>query len=523
MTKSDDRAALEASKFLPSTGKRSRDQRKKEDLGATYSNATTTEKTKKKRKVEDGIDIPDGMKEPRTKARPNDEKLHLYFIAMGQGDCTVLITPSGHAFMFDIGSSAWDSNTHRQSIVDFLQDNLIFGVNSRLKGLVITHSDEDHNNRAYFLSALSVTAENVYHTNRLSAYNKTPKGGSETASATLLHLNPILTGLSFTSSKQKPPEIPPFSDLYPEGSPEPWIIFPGNYAYAPVQPYQSYLLSTGITGTLVYQSPAPVPTDPPESPFQPYWAEQQGFVIHDEVLNGKRCTVRILVANYRDFADCYDMTMPEKTFNKKLQRTYRKRWEDAYTVMTKDNLQSPRKEGKDANQASTIILIQYSDTSGDTNIDETYLICGDATEKTLNMVMREYPELKNVTILQAPHHGAGTHGSASESFIQKMNPSIAVYSAPYYGERFGHPSNISVTTVQTAMSTQDRTNIESNYIGWRTIKLKGKPSTNRAVYYTQQPYRIYVTGWMEKEVYYYTPPYAVGTNIPEFREKDLIL
>ncbi len=481
-------------------------------LGVGDANASTKPPPSKKTKVYvNSITIDGDKTAPRTGTRANNGNLHLYFVSMGQGDCTVLITPSGHAFMFDIGSSAWDEeiygDNHRQSIVDFLQGDMIFGVNSTLKGLVITHSDEDHNNRAYFLNAMSVKADVIYHTNRFEKYNKKPKGGKQLISAMLKTLNDDPTGLSFTSTKAKPPSLPDFSKLYPN------VAEPSQQNYAPVQPYQSYRLSSGTMGTLTQQNPPPALDAAPADPFVPYWAEGRGFVIHDEVLGDKRCTIRILVANYRDFADAYNMSQPEKKYGQKAPAV-RKEWQTAYDLRKQNNLLSPRWEGRDANQASAVILIEYSDTSGGANIKETYMICGDATYKTLDMVMREYETLKDVTLFQAPHHGAASEGSDAPKFIQRFNPKIAVYSAPYYGERFGHPSASSVKTMEAQMRTSGTTSadIHANYIFWETESID-----KDFIRCTDQPYRIYVTGWMRDGCYHYSPPYAPNTNIPRFR------
>lgn len=479
-------------------------------LGVDNPNSTS-----KRTKLHRDVYVNAGMDTPRTGVRANNGELHLYFVSMGQGDCTILITPAGHAFMFDIGSSAWDDivvDNHRQEIVDFLQSNMIFGVNSTLKGLVITHSDEDHNNRSYILGAMSVAAETVYHTNVFNQYDKNPKGGKEQISTMLLRLNRTMTGLSFTSTQQTPPPIPGFATLFPQGRKFIPAVLAKDHDYAPVRPYQSYRLNTGASAVLTQVNPPPALTTPPAAQFVPYWAEGQGFVIHDEVLNEKRCTIRILVANYRDFADCYDMTMPTKKSSNEKLTALRNRWRIPYTAKVIANLLDPREEGRDANQASAMILIQYSDASGDDTIEENYLICGDATYSTLDMVMREYPELKDVTILQAPHHGAATELSDSPDFIQRMNPKIAVYSAPYYGERFGHPSGSSVRAVENVMQASGNTSaaVKSNYIFWDDGNRYFTTCTN-------EPYRIYVTGWMKDGYFHYSPPYAPDTNIPKFR------
>lgn len=500
-------------------------------LGVDNPNEDEENQPKKRNKVRNPFPVDDALKVARNNQRPNGGNLNLYFVGMGQGDCTILITPSGEAFLFDIGSS--EGNTQfvadqRNNLLDLLSDNMIFGVNSNLKGMVITHSDEDHVNYCFLLKVISVVAERLYHTNTFLQYKKQVKTRSYKAQdhtsnidSFLREINPNPLQVSFTSNAQTPPACPTFNSIYPKAvkGQHPPAVLPKDLKannYPPVAPYQHTQVADTKQAPVAIPMQAGLPAAP-ANPFVPYWTPTLGFVIHDEIHGTKRTTIRMLVAGYRDYQDAYDLSKPSKEDYPKTNQGFRLEWQKLYDNLCANNNKSYRREGLDANQASAMIAIQYTDTSVIPNIAETYIISGDATEKTLNMVMRSYPDLQNVVILQMPHHGSEDNGSASESFIDRMNPKIAVYSAPYDSAKFGHPRASSVNAVETKMGAQ--AGIKSNYIFWTpALNDKGKVVYEYTVC-TAEPYRIYVTGWMADGYYRYTPPYAVDTNIPAFRRK----
>lgn len=89
-----------------------------------------------------------------------------------------------------------------------------------------------------------------------------------------------------------------------------------------------------------------------------------------------------------------------------------------------------KKEGqKNKNHNSLVIRVSYGIWS--------ILLTGDATEKTFESINPN--DLKNITILQASHHGAVTDGSNSQGFINLTQPSYVILSAPQYSS-YDHPN-----------------------------------------------------------------------------------
>ena len=65
------------------------------------------------------------------------------------------------------------------------------------------------------------------------------------------------------------------------------------------------------------------------------------------------------------------------------------------------------------------------------------LFTGDLEAAGEEKLVRQYPQLKNITVLKAGHHGSKT--SSSEVFVQKLLPQITIFSTGK-NNRYGHPS-----------------------------------------------------------------------------------
>ncbi|KGR78561.1 DNA internalization-related competence protein ComEC/Rec2 [Ureibacillus manganicus] len=65
------------------------------------------------------------------------------------------------------------------------------------------------------------------------------------------------------------------------------------------------------------------------------------------------------------------------------------------------------------------------------------LFTGDLEAAGEEQLVRHYPQLKNITVLKAGHHGSKT--SSSEVFVQKLLPQITIFSTGK-NNRYGHPS-----------------------------------------------------------------------------------
>jgi beta-lactamase superfamily II metal-dependent hydrolase len=66
------------------------------------------------------------------------------------------------------------------------------------------------------------------------------------------------------------------------------------------------------------------------------------------------------------------------------------------------------------------------------------MICGDATGGTEEFIMRAYPDVKDLDMLQVPHHGSDRTSSTAK-FVARMNPENCIISAPRDARQHGHP------------------------------------------------------------------------------------
>lgn len=67
------------------------------------------------------------------------EKLEIAFLDVGQGDCIVIEAPTGETFVVDCGSTS-EQEVGRYRLIPYLKYRGI----SRLSGVIVTHTDEDH-------------------------------------------------------------------------------------------------------------------------------------------------------------------------------------------------------------------------------------------------------------------------------------------------------------------------------------------------------------------------------------------
>jgi len=94
-----------------------------------------------------------------------DGKLYVRCINVGQGDCTLIMTPKGKTMLIDCGSSAWGTS----NIKSLQKDLMEIRTAGYLDVLVLTHPDGDHYNKLQ--QALGTfQIERIYFSNELSAY-----------------------------------------------------------------------------------------------------------------------------------------------------------------------------------------------------------------------------------------------------------------------------------------------------------------------------------------------------------------
>ena len=83
------------------------------------------------------------------------------------------------------------------------------------------------------------------------------------------------------------------------------------------------------------------------------------------------------------------------------------------------------------------------------------LFTGDLEEAGERAILGEYPNLTNVDVLKAGHHGSKT--SSTEAFVERLRPALAIFSAGK-NNRYGHPHeevverfhDLGLTTLTTA-------------------------------------------------------------------------
>jgi beta-lactamase superfamily II metal-dependent hydrolase len=111
------------------------------------------------------MELPEEKKE---EGRSAPGKLVIYFVSVGQGDSTVILTPTGQIFVIDLGTVELQAG---HDPLAFFSSDDIFGKYKTLDGLILTHSDKDHYNSVGVLYNLSVTIGSVYHSNLIRAYS----------------------------------------------------------------------------------------------------------------------------------------------------------------------------------------------------------------------------------------------------------------------------------------------------------------------------------------------------------------
>lgn len=89
---------------------------------------------------------------------------------------------------------------------------------------------------------------------------------------------------------------------------------------------------------------------------------------------------------------------------------------------------SPYLASGDRNENSVVLRLGFGASS--------FLFPGDAGDAGEEYLVDEYGSALNVTVLQAGHHGSAT--SSSASFLDAVDPRVAVISSPY-DSQYGHP------------------------------------------------------------------------------------
>jgi beta-lactamase superfamily II metal-dependent hydrolase len=102
-----------------------------------------------------------------------DGRLHIAYVKVGQGDCTIMATPRGQILLFDCGSDAKDGEadlTYQQRIQAVLTGPKFMRGYDVIDVLVLTHPDTDHYNQLESILTDTVRIENVYFSSQLRFY-----------------------------------------------------------------------------------------------------------------------------------------------------------------------------------------------------------------------------------------------------------------------------------------------------------------------------------------------------------------
>ncbi|NFI57046.1 MBL fold metallo-hydrolase [Clostridium botulinum] len=115
---------------------------------------------------------------------------------------------------------------------------------------------------------------------------------------------------------------------------------------------------------------------------------------------------------------------------------------------------SPIKDSYDnINNYSPVIKIQYGDTS--------FLFTGDAEKEVENEILLDLNNNIRSDVIKIGHHGSST--SSSKSFIEKVNPSIAIISVGT-DNKFNHPNKSTIDCLTKSNIKIYQTNKENTII-----------------------------------------------------------
>jgi beta-lactamase superfamily II metal-dependent hydrolase len=105
-----------------------------------------------------------------------DGSLHLAFVQMGQGDCTMISTPRGQVVMIDCGSDATEesgvdvTDQYHKRIKDTIYGKKFMHGSDNLDIIILTHADTDHYNKLRLVLKATTVIGNIYHSDKLESY-----------------------------------------------------------------------------------------------------------------------------------------------------------------------------------------------------------------------------------------------------------------------------------------------------------------------------------------------------------------
>jgi beta-lactamase superfamily II metal-dependent hydrolase len=121
-----------------------------------------------------------------------DGSLHIAFVRVGQGDCTIISTPKGQIVMIDCGSDSTEAGdghefgaVHEDKFTEIAHDTLYSkkflgekaeatnSGNNRIDILILTHPNTDHYNKVSKFLREDVKIQSCYHSGKFVSYSYT--------------------------------------------------------------------------------------------------------------------------------------------------------------------------------------------------------------------------------------------------------------------------------------------------------------------------------------------------------------
>ncbi|MEW1777187.1 hypothetical protein [Streptomyces sp. NPDC086777] len=311
------------------------------------------------------------------------------FVNVGQGDCTLVVTPSGRRFLIDCGFDPVSTSTGQAETYNGIKNGLIDDAvrsagflkdTAILHTLVLTHADKDHNSRIAE-ALVGCTIYHVYHSGNYGKYLRktrelvidatTPEpsvdDGTIDPNATEEEL-PIKQIVCCWTNK----------DDHKAGTQTAQILLQSK----PVANYgtDADSIDFPVTGGIRI------------------WREE-------------KCTVTVLAAG-----------VEPKSYTA---------IQDAEGVSIQDG-----SGAENVKNTGSVVTLFQAFSGADT---KKVLICGDTTRSTEQYLLDTHADaIKDVDLLLVPHHGSATSSSAPD-FIAQVNPKNAVISAGGRLSQYFHP------------------------------------------------------------------------------------
>jgi len=344
----------------------------------------------------------------------NDKQLHVAFIQMGQGDCTIISTPNGKTILIDCGTTATEidnKDEFHRSVSDIIYGPAFLSNYNKIDILILTHPDFDHINRLQQVLADNVQIGVCYHSYPFNSYGK---GGlseekenvstwiwnqmSETATFAIKQVTASQDGRKVQMVDETTYDLSGQHGLNEKIDDRGAI----RIVEETIDPTTTTITTTttlttattpSISSTAIPQTTAATTTATGSS--TPPSGAPQAIVPATSV--PATCNISILASN-----------------------------------VTKECKKGPNyRDGTPDNRSSIVVLIEA--------FGKKIMICGDATGGTEEFIYQTYPGVNNLDVLQVPHHGTKTTSSTLQ-FVQRMQPLNCIISAPLEGTKYGHPS-----------------------------------------------------------------------------------